>query len=161
MGHLLNDWQGVGYIPDRLSLRSLVRPTAHGQCQVALSCDEGTWCHFENLEEVTEVKIRGEGLHLHLVPIKTSFFNTFSWDSHDRVFVSVQALAIGSWDFPPCHCQLTISHRLQLNRFSRRSWALCRDLVAFWEEGQRFNTQSCYCVPCVWFLTWTDTQSLT
>ncbi|KAG7500500.1 hypothetical protein JOB18_020209 [Solea senegalensis] len=40
IGHLLSDWQGVGYIPDHLSLCSLVHLEAHGQGQVALSCDE-------------------------------------------------------------------------------------------------------------------------
>lgn len=41
------------------------------------------------------------------------------------VAVCVKTVAIGRWDFPPCHCQLTISHCLQLSWFSLRTRGLC------------------------------------
>lgn len=58
IGHLLSDWQRVGYNPDRLSPRSLVHPAAHGECPVALFCDEEARCHDGNQGEVTEVKMK-------------------------------------------------------------------------------------------------------
>lgn len=45
----MSDWQGVGYIPDRVSLCGLVHPAARGQCRVAPSCDgaaKGEWLPF-------------------------------------------------------------------------------------------------------------------
>lgn len=50
------------------------------------------------------------------------------------VAVCVKSVAVGCWDFPPCHCQLTISHCLQLSWFSPRSRALCVKCLP-WPSG--------------------------
>lgn len=89
IGHLLSDWQGVGYIPDRLSPFG-----ATGQCQVALSCDRDAKelvATSENLEEVAEVKLK-----------KKKDFNAFQQQYLFIIYI-----------FTQCNCHFVVDNRVK------------------------------------------------